>query len=121
MATKLSFLLFTSLLLAIAAAEAIVDTNVPLISWQTRLDLGGVWAYHVIVSNEASCSDPADVVWDTGNVWQENEPFPGACHYTGPPLSPAHSYYWCAWETQLTSASGKADGRSCKKINTAEA
>lgn len=81
------------------------DTNVPLLEWDTKVDQSGVWAYHVTVSKGPTCGAET-VVWDTGLVWQENEPFSGACHYAGPPLEKDTLYTWCCWETQLRSASG---------------
>jgi hypothetical protein len=83
-----------------------VENNTPVIKWNTRVDLSGTWAYRVCVSSSSSSCVDSNVVWDSGFVWQENEPFDGTCHYDGPMLAHSITYFWTAWEWQLSSASG---------------
>lgn len=95
-------------LAVLGSTAANVNTNTPVIQWKTRLDISGVWAFRVTVSSTAGCSDDTSTLtFDTGVVWQENEPFNGSYTYAGPPLQPSMTYFWCCWETQLLSVSGE--------------
>ena len=89
-------------------------TNTPEISWKTQVDPSGVWSYRIILGGQSNCTTPQ--IWDSGNVWQENEPFSGSCRYTGPSLEPNKTYFWCCWENQLRSASGNMSPRHAHSL-----
>eukprot|EP00047_Mylnosiga_fluctuans_P011269 m.20350 g.20350 ORF g.20350 m.20350 type:complete len:544 (-) comp3523_c0_seq2:106-1737(-) len=86
-------------------------TLLPVFQWSTQVDLSGVWAYRICLSESspATCEAPT---WDSGWVWQENEPFTGTAHYAGNNLQPGASYSWAVWEMQLRSASGELVNKS---------
>jgi hypothetical protein len=107
----LRFARYLGLALVLAFFPCTADTNTPTLAWDTKVDPSGIFAYHACVA----CSETAalecsglTLVWDTGDIWQENVPFVGVCHYTGPPLAQGQEYFWSVWETQWTTVTGMA-------------
>ena len=95
--------LATTILTLSAACET---TNAPVLTWPSRVDPSGVFAYRVVVVMENTSTPPPS---DTGFSFATNEPFPGLYVYdnTTLPLAAGGNYSYTIFESQIEAAPGK--------------
>jgi hypothetical protein len=87
------------------SAASVVATNFPVLTWPTRVNPSGVFAYRVTVSG------PPPYAVDSGWIYAINEPFPGLWVLEptpgGPALAPGGAYNWTVTEMQVAPAPGQ--------------
>lgn len=93
---------------------AVVDSNAPVLRWQTSVDSQGTFSYNVTVSTITPHDDravPPPPIWSSGEVVQGNwpadsPPFPGLAVYEGPALTPGQTYTFHVTERQFADGAG---------------
>lgn len=94
-----------------SSSTSLVNTNAPVLRWQTLIDSGGTFAYKVDVFAGSGVLMDDALVWSSGQVWQGNwpahsPPFPGLCVYEGPGLVAGASYTFNVSEWQAADHNG---------------
>jgi hypothetical protein len=97
----------------------LVNTNAPVLRWNTTVNTSGLFTYRVVVSEQARRdTSPPLQVWDSGWVYQRNIPFPGLATLEGGRLVASRAYRYDVFEYNLPSGAALGSLRASSPVYT---